>query len=122
LTQNHIFWGMITMTFTRMAAAFIVFLLIGVLALAGVAGTAWLGPIMGHGTNVMHTSGKVVEVGPGKNFVLLETKTGTKKAFTCGTDCRASTRHLQRHLKEGANTDVYYVLGANQVLVAKDAD
>ncbi len=110
------------MTFTRMAAAFVVFLLIGVLALAGVAGTAWLGPVMGHGTNVMHISGKVVEVGPGKNFVLLETKTGTKKAFTCGTECRASTRHLQRHLKEGANTDVYYVLGANQVLVAKDAD
>jgi hypothetical protein len=110
------------MAFTRMAAAIFVVLLIGILAIAGIAGVAVVGPIMGHGGNVQHASGKVIEVGPGKNFVLLETGTGAKKAFTCGTDCRASARHLQRHLKEKANTDVYYVLGANQELIAKDAD
>ena len=110
------------MAFTRMTAAIFVVLLIGILAIVGIAGVAFIGPAMGHGTNVLHASGKVVEVGPGKNFVLLETSTKTKKAFTCGTDCRASVRHLQRHLKEGANTDVYYVLGANQELIAKDAD
>lgn len=110
------------MAFTRMAAAIFVILLIGVLALAGIVGVAVVGPRLGHGGNVLHTSGKVIEVGPGKNFVLQETSTGAKKTFTCGTDCRASARHLVRHLKEKANTDVYYVVGANQILIAKDAD
>jgi hypothetical protein len=109
------------MTFTRMAAAIFVIVLIGVLALTGVVGTAIVGPMMGHEGNVLHASGKIVEVGPGKNFVLQQTGTGARLSFTCGTDCRASARHLLRHLKEKANTDIYYVVSGNQ-FIAKDAD
>ncbi|MBV9230944.1 MAG: hypothetical protein JOZ18_16660 [Chloroflexi bacterium] len=106
---------------TRIGAAIFVLLLMGSLVLAGIAMAAWLGPISGHGTNVLHVGGDVVQVGPGKNFVF-QTTTGEKMAFVCGTGCRASMRHLERHLKEKAHTDVYYVQGPNHELLALDAD
>ncbi len=112
---------MIALIFTRIGAAIFVLLLIGSLAFAGVAAAAWLGPMGAHGMNVMHADGDVIQVGPGKNFVL-ETATGQKMAFVCGTGCRASLRHLQRHLKEKAHTDVYYVQGPNHELLVVDAD
>ena len=109
------------MTSTRMGAAIFVLLLIGGLAFAGVAVTAWLGPISAHGTNVMHVGGKVTQVGPGRNFIF-ETTANTKMEFVCSTDCRASLRHIVRHLKEKANTDVYYVQGPTGMLLVKDVD
>jgi hypothetical protein len=121
VNQYQIFGGMIAMIFTRIGAAIFVLLLIGSLAFAGVAVAAWLGPMSAHGTNVMHVGGDVIHVGPGKNFVL-ETPTGKEMAFVCSTDCRASLRHLQRHLKEEAHTDVYYVQGPNHELLVVDVD
>ena len=109
------------MIFTRIGAAIFVLLLIGSLAFAGAAVAAWLGPMSAHGTNVMHVGGDVIHVGPGKNFVL-EMATGKEMAFVCSTDCRASLRHLQRHLKEEAHTDVYYVQGPNHELLVVDVD
>ncbi len=109
------------MIFTRIGAAIFVLLLIGSLAFAGVAAAAWLGPMSAHGTNVMHVGGNVIHVGPGKNFVL-ETATGNEMAFACSTGCRASLRHLQRHFKEQAHTDVYYVRGPNHELLVVDVD
>lgn len=109
------------MIFTRIGAAIFVLLLIGSLTFAGVAIAAWLGPMSGHGTDVLHVGGDVVQVGPGKNFVF-ETTAGEKMSFVCGTDCRASMRHLERHVKEKAHTDVYYIQGPNHVLLAVDAD
>jgi len=112
---------MIALIYTRIGAAIFVILLIGSLAFAGVGAAAWLGPMGAHGTKVMHAGGDVIHVGPGKNFVL-ETDTGKKMAFVCGTDCRASLRHLQRHLKEKAHTVFYYVQEQNGELLAVDAD
>jgi len=114
------------MTFTRMAAFAFVVVLIGFLVYAVIAGVAWAGPTYLRdprfaSSNMMHAAGKVVEIGPGKNFVL-EMSSGKKMSFQCGTDCRASLGHLQRHLKEKANTDVYYQLGADGIFVAMDAD
>ncbi len=111
------------MIFTRTGATICVLLLIGGLAFAGIAGTAWLGAsaIGVHSTNVAHVDGKVIQVGPGKNFVF-ETATGAKLAFVCGTSCRASQRHLLRHLKEKAHTDVYYVQGPDHELLVVDVD
>jgi hypothetical protein len=105
----------------RIGATIFVLLLIGVLAYAGVAVAARLGPMSAHGTNVMHVGGDVIQVGPGKNFVF-ETDTKEKLAFICSTDCRASLRHLQRHVKEKAHTDVYYILGPGHELLVKDVD
>ena len=105
----------------RVRAAIFVFLLVGGLALTAVWMVAWLGPISVHGTAVIHADGDVISVGPGRNFVL-ETAVGKKIAFVCNTDCRASSRHLQRHLKEKAHTDVYYVQGPHDQLLAVDTD
>lgn len=107
--------------FPRLFAALCVLLLIGTLGLAGILGIATLGPALGHGEQVNHTSGQIVALGPGKNFVLL-TATGQRLTFQCGTDCRASLGHLQRHKIEHAHTDVYYIEGAGRMLDALDVD
>jgi amino acid transporter len=106
---------------TRARAIIFVFLLIGGLASLVTWMVAWLGPVSAHGIDVMHAAGDVISVGPDKNFVL-ETAAGQKITFVCGTSCRASSRHLQRHVKEKAHTDVYYVQGSRNELVVVDAD
>ena len=106
---------------TRIRAAIFVLLLIGVLACTGVALLAWLGPASAHGTNVMHVGGHVIDLGPGKDF-LFETDSGQKMAFLCNTDCWASQRHLLRHLKEKAHTDVYFNAGPDGEWLVVDAD
>jgi len=105
----------------RMGATIIVLLLVGGLAFTGVALASWLGPMSAHGTDVMHVGGKVTQVGPGKDF-MFETDTNEKLAFVCGANCRASLRHLVRHVKEKAHTDVYYVPGPNRELLVVDVD
>jgi hypothetical protein len=105
----------------RFLAALCVFLLIGGLSLACILGVAWIGPTLGHGMGVYHASGEIVDIGPGRNFIL-ESTTGQRMTFQCGTNCRASLGHMQRHLNEHAHTDVYYIDGPNQTLVALDVD
>jgi hypothetical protein len=113
---------MTVMIFTpRVSAAIFVLLLIGLLGFAGVAVASWLGPMSAHGTNVMHVGGDVIQVGPGKNF-LFETDAKEKLAFVCGIGCRASLRHLIRHVKEKAHTDAYYIIGPDHTLLVKDVD
>ena len=107
--------------FSRFLAALCVLLLIGVLSLASILGIAVLGPALGHGENVDHAAGVIVALGPGKDFILL-TATHQRLVFQCGGGCRASLGHLQRHLREGAHTDVYYVQGMNRTLLALDVD
>ncbi len=105
----------------RISAIVFVLLLIGVLASAGVALAAWLGPMSAHGTNVLHVGGNVVQVGPGRDFVL-KTDTDEEMNFVCTVDCRASLRHIVRHEKEDAHTDVYYVQGSNHEWLVIDVD
>lgn len=110
------------MLFTpRISAAIFVVLLIGILGSAGVALVSWIGPMSTHGSNVLHVGGDVIEVGPGRNF-LFETDAKKQLSFVCRTDCRASLRHLVRHVKEKAHTDVYYVLGPDHELLVRDVD
>jgi hypothetical protein len=108
------------MTFPRITAAIFVLLLIGVISLAGVVGVNWIGPILAHGNHVQHADGDIIAVGPGKNFVL-ETATKQILHFQCGTQCRASLGHIQRHIREKAHTDVYYMQGPG-TLLAVDVD
>ncbi len=105
----------------RVRATIIVLVLVGGLACVGVVLTGWLGPVSAHGTNVLHVNGKITEVGPGKNFEF-ETTANQQIAFICGNNCRASFRHLTRHVKENAPTDVYYIKGPGSELLAVDVD
>jgi hypothetical protein len=105
----------------RFLAVLCVALLIGVLSLAGILGIAVLGPALGHGENVDHAAGVIVALGPGKDFVLL-TATDQRLVFQCGGECRASLAHMLRHMREKAHTDVYYIEGVHQTLMALDVD
>jgi hypothetical protein len=105
----------------RITAAIFVLLLIGSLALASVATVAIIGPMMAHGTNARHDAGTIVALGPGMDFVL-ETANGQDLHFHCSNRCLNMAGHLQRHLREHAHTDVYYVQQGQQGLLAVDVD
>jgi hypothetical protein len=107
--------------FPRLFAALCVVLLIGGISLACIAGVALIGPALGHGENPQHAAGKIVEIGPGKDF-MLETESGQQLFFQCSTGCRATLAHMQRHLNEHAHTDVYYIEGQGKTLMALDVD
>ncbi len=105
----------------RVAAALAVLALIGCIALACVGVVAWLGPTFAHGNDDVHAAGIITAIGPGETFVL-RTASGQRLSFSCAAQCRASWGHLQRHLREHAHTDVYYVQGPGRSLMALDVD
>ncbi len=107
--------------FPRIAAAIFVFLLIGSLSLVCAGGVALVGPMLIHGGDVEHTDGRIISIGPDKDFVL-ETASGQHLVFQCGDQCRASLGHMQRHLRERAHTDVYYIEGTGKRLMALNVD
>ena len=107
--------------FPRLAAALVVVVLIGSVALASVGAVAWFGPTLAHGSEVEHAAGTIVAIGPGKDFVLL-TAQGQRLSFWCAEQCRASLGHMQRHQREHAHTDVYYLPGPGKSLMALDVD
>ena len=109
------------MLFTRTRAAIFVSLLVSSLTFTAVWLVARLGSMSLHSAIVMHAAGEVISVGPARDFIL-ETARGEKLAFVCQTSCQASLKHLQRHLKENAHTDVYYVEGPHDNLLVIDAD
>jgi hypothetical protein len=107
--------------FPRVAAAIFVCLLIGSMSLACVGAVALIGPMFSHGDNVVHAGGKIVSIGPGRDFVL-ETASGRRYVFQCTVQCHASMGHMLRHLRERALTDVYFVQGPNNSLMALNVD
>jgi hypothetical protein len=113
--------GFIASLLPRIAALVCVVLLIGSIALAGIGVVALIGPVLAHGNNTEHAAGQIVAIGPGEDFIL-KTASGITMAFQCGAQCRASLGHLQRHLREHAHTDVYYIEGPGNALMALDVD
>ena len=107
--------------FPRIAAAILVLLLIGSLSLACVGGVALIGPMFAHGGDMEHEAGKIIAIGPGRDFVL-ETATGGHLVFQCRNQCSASLGHMQRHMREHAHTDVYYIEGPDRSLMALNVD
>ncbi len=105
----------------RIAAAIFVCLLISALSLACVGAVALVGPMLTHGENVVHADGKIVSIGPGKDFVL-EIASGQRFVFQCTNQCRASLGHMLRHLREHAHTDVFFVQGPDNSLMALNVD
>lgn len=105
----------------RVAATLVVVALISGIALACIGVVAMLGPTLAHGDTVEHEAGTIVDIGPGKDFVLL-TAQGQRLTFLCEAQCRASLGHMQRHMSEHAHTDVYYLPGPEKSLMALDVD
>lgn len=110
------------MAFPRMSAAVVVLLLIGVVSIIGIFAVMTIGPAMAHGTSVQHINGKILQItGPDRDFIL-ETSKGERLQFECRATCRASAGHLERHIIEKANTDVYFKPGPNNTLLVIDVD
>ncbi|HEY4384011.1 MAG TPA: hypothetical protein VGN34_05985 [Ktedonobacteraceae bacterium] len=109
------------MAFPRVIAVFIILLLIGSFAIAGIGITSWLGPKLAHGTDVKHAAGKILSIQNGRDFTFL-TKEGQHMSFECRTQCRGSLGHMQRHVNEKAPTDVYYIQGPGNTLQVIDVD
>lgn len=107
--------------FPCISAMVCVLLLIGSLSVICIGGLAFAGSLLAHGNNVEHAAGKIVEIGPGRDFVL-QTATGQHLSFQCGSYCSASLGHLQRHLREHAMTDIYYLERDGKGLMAVDVD
>lgn len=113
--------GFIASLLPRVAALICVVLLIGSIAIASIGAVALFGPVLAHGNNAEHAAGQIVAIGPGDDFVL-KTANGQSMAFQCAAQCRASLGHLQRHLREHAHTDVYYIQGPGNALMVLDVD
>ena len=113
--------GLLSSLMPRITAIICVALLIGSIAIASIGAVALFGPVLAHGNNTEHAAGQIVAVGPGENFIL-KTAAGKSMAFECAAQCRASLGHLQRHLREHAHTDVYYIQGPGNTLMVLDVD
>lgn len=113
--------GLLASLLPRIAAIVCVVLLISSVAMAGIGAVALFGPVLAHGNNTEHAAGQIVAIGPGEDFIL-KTSTGKSLPFQCAAQCRASLGHLQRHLREHAHTDVYYIQGPGNALMVLDVD
>jgi len=114
--------GSVEMVFPRMYAVMTVVVLIGVVSIAGIFAVMTIGPAMAHGTSVQHINGRVLQItGPDRDFILM-TPEGKRLRFECRVTCRASAGHLERHMLEKANTDVYFQPGSNNTLLVIDVD
>ncbi len=113
--------GLLSSLMPRIAAVVCVALLIGSIAIAGIGAVALFGPVLAHGNNTEHAAGQIVAIGPGEDFTL-KTAAGKSMSFQCAAQCRASLGHLQRHLREHAHTDVYYIQGSGNALMVLDVD
>ncbi|MEO8971253.1 MAG: hypothetical protein ABI406_06585 [Ktedonobacteraceae bacterium] len=112
------------MNFPRVTAVLFLLLLIGSLSLVCIATLNLIASTHVSGSRVEHVEGKIVHMevsGSGMDFVL-ETANGQRMQFQCDNACRASPWHIERHLREHADTDVYYMAGPRYSLLAVDVD
>src|SRR5438132_10283111 len=96
-----------SMIFPRLAAVVFVIFLVGSLSYLCIGGINLNVPFYAHANQLEHVNGKIVAIESTRDFVL-ETSTGQHLYFHCSNTCRASLKHLQRHMHEQATTDVYY--------------
>jgi hypothetical protein len=109
------------MVLPRMTAAICVFLLIVLLALAGIEAVNGLGSAFAQRQNLEHSEGTIGIIYPDQSFVLM-TKKGQKNHFHCRERCLRQWSHIERHFHTYAHTDVYYKRQPGNVLVAIDVD
>lgn len=118
------------MNFPRITAVLFLLLLIGGLSLLCINALNLMAPTYSYGSNVEHVGhvehveGKIVQMvvsGSEMDFVL-ETANGQFLHFQCASSCHASPWHVERHMREHASTDVYYVEGPQHSLQAVEVD
>ncbi|MHB8599055.1 MAG: hypothetical protein ACYDER_19860 [Ktedonobacteraceae bacterium] len=112
------------MNFPRVTAVLFLLLLIGGLSLMCIGTLHLLAPSYSYGSNVEHMKGEIVQMEEnrsGMDFVL-ETANRQLIHFQCASLCHASPLHIERHLREHAETDVYYVEQPGNSLLAVDVD
>jgi hypothetical protein len=109
------------MSYPRISAVLFVLLLIGSLAFAVISGVEWIGSTLTHIQNLEHKDGTIIAIGPNMDFVV-KTANGQNIHFQCSDRCRTALGHMQRHIREHAHTDIYYIQGANNVLTALNVD
>ncbi|HTI13892.1 MAG TPA: hypothetical protein VL461_04870 [Dictyobacter sp.] len=110
------------MIISRIAAFIAVIILIAVVSIAAFDVTHALGAEITHGPSVAHADGVIVSMNLNKNFVLKEAN-GVQQQFQCVDRCLMAQSHMQRHIREKAHTDIYYIRDkANNELLAVDVD
>lgn len=112
------------MNFPRVTAVLFLLLLIGSLSLVCIGTMNLLASTHVSGNNMEHVEGEIVQMEmnrSGMDFVL-ETANGQLMHFQCASLCHASPLHVERHMQEHAETDVYYVERPDNSLLAVDVD
>ena len=115
------------MHFPRITAVLFLLLLIGGLSFVCIDTMKLLAPPHVSSSNVEHVEhveGIIVQMAvtrSGMDFVL-ETANGQQMHFQCDSPCQASAGHVERHWREHADTDVYYMEKPGDNLLAVDVD
>ena len=112
------------MNIPRITAVIFLLLLIGGLSFLCIDALNLIAPTHSYGSNVERVEGKIVQMvvsGSEMDFVL-ETANGQFLHFQCVSSCHASPWHVERHMREHASTDIYYVEGPQHSLQAVDVD
>lgn len=109
------------MKFPRLTAAILVLFLIGGLVWAAIAAVSMLGPTLAHGDNAAHVAGTILQVNADDSFIF-KTGGGQDLHFICTERCLREVAHMQRHVREKAHTDVYYIRKPHSVMAAIDVD
>lgn len=106
---------------TRIKALAFVLLLTGSITLSCIGVLGAIEPSFTNGARAEHVDGKITRLKNGMDFVF-QTSSGRVMQFQCNKACRATLGHLRRHMNEHAHTDVFYVEGPNNSLLAIDVD
>ncbi len=112
------------MNFPRVTAVLFLLLLIGGLSIMCIGTMNLLAPSYSYGSNMEHVKGEIVQMRMNKSGMdfVLETANRQLMHFQCASICQASPLHIERHLREHAETDVYYVEQPDNSLLAVDVD
>ncbi len=107
-------------SFSRIAAAFTLFVLLALIVVVAILGTQSIGIQITHGDMVEHKHGIILSKA-GDNSLTFKTDSGQVMHFICSERCLTQLEHMQRHIQEHAPTDVYYKQ-ENNTFAAVDVD
>ncbi len=112
------------MNFPRVTAVLFLLLLLGSLSLVCIGTMNLIASTYVSGSSVEHVEGEIVQMRMSKSGMdfVLETANRQLIHFQCASLCHASPSHIERHLREHAETDVYYMEQPGNRLLAVDVD
>jgi hypothetical protein len=93
---------------------------IGLVSMGIVGG---VGELVVRGSGSEHVQGVIVQVTyQTETRLRVRTNEGEELTFICQKRCLEQVQHIERHLTNGASTDVYFVHGVSNELIAVDVD